>query len=103
MTDEESLTEAVAMVGPVSVAIDASGWPFMFYQVGVYKSDKCSSYKLNHAVLVVGYGTDENGEDYYLDKNSWGEKWGHDGYVKMSRNNNNNCGIATMASYPIVA
>jgi len=100
--DEESLAEAIATVGPVSVAIDASGWTFMFYKTGVYNPPTCSPIQLNHAVLAVGYGTDEEEGDYYLVKNGWGVKWGDKGYIKMARNRGNKCGIATMASYPII-
>jgi len=99
--DEEKMKEAIATVGPVSVAIDASHESFQFYSTGVYIENKCSPEDLDHGVLAVGYGT-EDGKDYWLVKNSWGTTWGDGGYIKMARNRNNQCGIASSASYPLV-
>jgi len=100
---ESELQNAVATVGPISVAINAQAAGFMTYTSGVYSSDSCPGAfnDLDHGVLAVGYGT-QNGMDYWLVKNSWGADWGQEGYIMMRRNYQNMCGIATAASYPIV-
>jgi len=96
---ESALTKAIDSQ-PVSVAIDASHNSFQLYKTGTYYEPACSSSRLDHGVLAVGYGSDASG-DYYIVKNSWGASWGQKGYINMARNRNNNCGIATQAAYPV--
>jgi len=93
--NETELAYAI-LVAPVSVAIDASQQSFQYYENGIYYEPFCHNKvdDLDHGVLAVGFG-----DGYYMVKNSWGSGWGWMGYIKMSRNEDNNCGIATYATY----
>lgn len=99
--DEKALEKAVAEVGPISVAIDASHRSFQFYSTGIYNEPHCSPEDLDHGVTLVGYGK-LDGNEFWKVKNSWGTGWGQKGYILMSKNNKNQCGIASMASYPVI-
>ncbi|WVZ25046.1 hypothetical protein V8G54_003590 [Vigna mungo] len=98
---EEELLQAVSRQ-PVSVILDASGQAFQFYKGGVFGGE-CGT-QLNHAVTAIGYDEDANGK-YWLIRNSWGEGWGEEGYMKIMRNTGvpqGLCGINMHATYPVV-
>ena len=96
---------------PVSVAIEADEREFQLYKSGVF-TGKCGT-KLDHGVLVVGYGKDESGLEYYMVKNSWSTSWGLGGYIKLGKGVNpttgeaynggdGQCGVLLSASYPLL-
>jgi len=85
---------------PVAIAIEADQFAFQFYKSGVL-SGKCGQ-NLDHGVLAVGYGTWESGMDYWKVKNSWGEKWGMDGYILIEKSDDDLCGVMMQASYPVL-
>jgi cathepsin L len=100
--DEAALAHALDTVPAIAVAIDASTQDFQLYKSGVFTSDKCGNdwENLDHAVTVVGYGTDSTtGQDYWIVQNSWDVTYGEEGYIRMARNHNNMCGVAKDASY----
>lgn len=101
--DQLSLKAAVAQQ-PVAIAIEADTRYFQSYSSGVLTSSSCGT-NLDHGVLIVGYG-EENGQKYWLVKNSWSTTWGDNGYVKIARSESTNdagiCGIAMQPSFPSV-
>jgi C1A family cysteine protease len=99
VSGEKDLQDALATVGPVSVAIEADQSSFQMYKNGVLTGN-CGQ-QLDHGVLAVGYGT-LKGTDYWKVKNSWGASWGMDGYLLLQRGDDK-CGIANQPSYPTVS
>jgi hypothetical protein len=95
-------------INPVSIALEADTRSFQLYKSGIYTDyDGCGGDKpkLDHAVVLVGYGkTDTN--DYYIMRNSWGESWGINGYMYVGRGEQYGkagmCGLLTIPMYPIV-
>jgi len=83
----DNLANAVT-ARPVSVAVDAGQWSA--YKGGVMST--CTT-NINHGVLVVGY-TDA----YWKIKNSWGQSWGENGYIRIARGNT--CAVCSYPSYP---
>ena len=100
--NSSSALMASIQAGPTSVAIEADKSAFQMYTGGILNSTACGT-SLDHGVLAVGYGT-ENGQDYYLVKNSWGSSWGDNGYVKIANNGDGAgiCGIQMAAVRPTV-
>ncbi|XP_069029607.1 pro-cathepsin H-like [Embiotoca jacksoni] len=99
--DEKAMVDAVSRLNPVTFSFDAAD-DFMHYKDGVYSSTRCKNTadSVNHAVLAVGYGAEENGTPYWIVKNSWGTAWGKDGYFLIERGRNM-CGLAVCSSYPL--
>ena len=92
---EAKLKALVAEHGAVVTAVAAAG-PFSKYAGGVFSG--CTSNKQDHAVTVVGYGTD-NGVDYWLIKNSWGSSWGEKGFIRLKRGVGM-CGVGRALAVP---
>ena len=67
--DEDAYTAAIALIGPIASAMDASKSSFQFYQSGIYSDPQCSSTQLDHGITAVGYGADASGNQYYIMRN----------------------------------
>ena len=100
--NSQSALHASIQAGPTSIAIEADKRVFQTYTSGILNSAECGT-QLDHGVLAVGYGT-ENGQAYYLVKNSWGSSWGENGYLKIADNGDGAgiCGIQMAAVRPTV-
>eukprot|EP01065_Artemidia_motanka_P023542 TRINITY_DN2817_c0_g1_i1.p1 TRINITY_DN2817_c0_g1~~TRINITY_DN2817_c0_g1_i1.p1 ORF type:complete len:787 (+),score=161.39 TRINITY_DN2817_c0_g1_i1:52-2361(+) len=97
--DEDAMAAYVAQHGPLSVCVDAMTQLWWPYTGGIMTG--CCNKACDHAVLIVGYGED-NGQKFWLIKNSWNAKWGENGYLRLERGTNQ-CGITTAPVGVVVA
>jgi len=95
---ESAIAPYLVANGPVTIGINAN--PMQDYTGGIDNPSSCSALNLNHAVLIVGYGT-EGGVDYWLIKNSWGTSWGESGYYRIVRGVDK-CGLARDVVHSLV-
>ena len=95
--NEEIIKQILYEKGPLSVLLDAT--QLQFYKGGIWDGHisgppaaGCKKQEMNHAVLLVGYGEEED-TPFWIVKNSWGQSWGEQGYFRIVRGANT-CGIA---------
>jgi len=96
-----ALMTAIADIGPISISVDATGWGA--YESGVYTHWDQENPVINHAVVLVGYGVDNDGygiegeQKYWTIRNSWSPSWGEEGYIRLARSDDDedNCGMDT--------
>ena len=99
--DQEEIATYLSETGPLSISINAK--PLHYYDGGVMNPDdsECDPDRTNHGVVIVGYGT-EDGQDFWIIKNSWGASWGEEGYFRIAKGTGAS-GINTDVSTSILA
>jgi len=98
--DENAVKAALQKVGPFSVCVNAGPW--QDYKSGVFtKACAHAAGNINHAVQMVGYNADAP-TPYWIVRNSWGPKWGENGYINL-KIGGNQCGVANLVIYPNIA
>jgi len=95
--------KAALNIGPVTVTVAASSQVWQMYTKGVLSSSACGN-SVDHAILAVGYGVDAaTGKSYIKCKNSWGNSWGENGYVRIWADDAANiCSIYSNSYYPVL-
>lgn len=92
---------AVAFEGPVTAPVN--GQPLKFFSgKEILTGNWCINKRRSHAVIVVGYNTTSEGQDYWIIRNSWGEKWGDQGYFYVERNKDDFCGLTRQTYIPFL-
>lgn len=103
--NEEALLKTIAH-RPASVGVccgdGIDAWHL--YTGGIFNTSAHCVEPIDHAVLIVGYGTTDEGTEFWKIRNSWGAQWGDRGYMYVLRNvtaPEGQNGVATFPGYPI--
>ena len=97
---DDALRRALLVMGPVSIALDATD-NFQMYNSSdyIFNDDTCDPTTPDHALLLVGYN---DVEKYWIVKNSWNTDWGLNGYIYINNTLPNMCGISSYAVTPYI-
>jgi cathepsin L len=88
--EQDPMINYIASTGPLAISVAASSWSG--YETGIYDGCNQTNPDIDHAVMLVGYGTDAALGDYWLVRNSWNPGWGEDGYIRLKKADTFTCG-----------
>jgi len=84
---EPEIIHELTTGGPVVASFEPKN-DLMYYSGGIYKSvpnQRAEWERVDHAVLLVGFGEETDGKKYWILQNSWGPTWGESGFFRMHR------------------
>lgn len=98
---EDEIMRILVQMGPLYVLVDGSPSLFRNYRSGVVDDQSCGrgsggAVRVNHAALLVGYT-----EDAWILRDSYGTKWGEEGYFRIARGRNT-CGVNSEIAWPLI-